>query len=292
MSRFRYLSSKTDKTSKELTLEVYRKIIDSEFVRENCMAARKAKLEGNEEQYEIHKGALPLAMWHGYNEKGARAKDRQKPTQYFMIDIDHARLQTAEIKAILFKKIHEEAGVKAHDQALIRKTGIRIIRETPSGGTRIIVLATQNFPSVQEHQQWFIEKYGLSDFGDMDGVVFDFARTDFITMRDWHHYLDESIFTEEPDFRPITRDGSDCKDKVGGEGDSTNLPEITDEMRDFKYNGKLVREIAQEYVDSKGFVMNGMKYYYFAIRLMAKPPPGASWSLSVCPAFTTFLVMV
>ena len=312
MSRFRYLSSKTDRTSKELTLEVYQKIIDNEFVRENCLAARKAKQEGNEEQYEIHKGALPLAMWHGYNERGVRAKDKQKPTQYFMIDIDHARLQTAEIKAILFKKIHEEAGVKAYDQELIRKTGIRIIRETPSGGTRIIVLATQHFPSIQEHQQWFIEKYGLSDFGDMDGVVFDFARTDFITMRDWHHYLDESIFTETPGFRPITRDGSDSKDKVSGEGNSSNLPEITDEMRDFKYNGKLVREIANEYVESKGGVPEeGLRHGFynelvknfrnicnsdarivFAVLPLCEGTPERRWSQcgSICRSNTTSLI--
>ena len=31
---------------------------------------------------------------------------------------------------------------------------------------------------------------------------------------------------------------------------------------------------------------------YRAIRLMAKPPPGASCSFSVSPFFTTFLVMV
>ena len=31
---------------------------------------------------------------------------------------------------------------------------------------------------------------------------------------------------------------------------------------------------------------------YCAIKLTAKPPPGASAILRVCPAFTTFLVMV
>ena len=31
---------------------------------------------------------------------------------------------------------------------------------------------------------------------------------------------------------------------------------------------------------------------YRAMRLMAKPPPGASFTLSVWPAFTVFLVMV
>lgn len=263
MSKFRYLSTKTDRTSKELTLEVYQKIINSDFVKLSCENARKAKMANDEACYEMHKRALPLAMWQGYNGRGVRDKTAQKPTQYFMVDIDHAKYQTADIRNQLFKKIHEEAGSETYSQELIRQTGIRIIRETPSGGTRIIVRATQNFPSVQEHQLWFVEKWGLGEYGDADGVVFDFSRTDFITMAEWHHYFDTAIFTEEIDFAPITRDGAGSKNAVT-ESDSSTLPEITDAMRDFKFNGKLVREIAEEYVASKGSVPEeGLRHSFY-----------------------------
>ena len=48
MSKFRYLSTKTDRTSKELTLEVYQKIINSDFVKLSCENARKAKMANDE----------------------------------------------------------------------------------------------------------------------------------------------------------------------------------------------------------------------------------------------------
>ena len=255
MSNFRYLASKTDTRTKLLDESAFNKIINSNFVKSTCDNARKAFLDGNKDLYDSYKNQLPLAMWIGYNSEGKRHKDKQTPTQYFMVDIDHAKYQTAYIMAEFFKKVitkKDEDNNKLYDEGEIRATGVRIIRETPSGGTRFIVLATQDFPSVQEHLEWFIEKYGLSEYGEPDGVTYDFARTDFLVKKEWIHYYDSSIWTEKVEKFPILRDGKESSNAPGTSSNSTKAPEPTEEQRNFKFNGKKVSEIAQEWIEALG----------------------------------------
>ena len=254
MSKFRYLSRKTDKTSKELTQAVFEKIIDSESVKSTCLEARKAFEAGEKDRYDMLKGNLPLAMWQGYNEKGVRDKAKQTPTQYFMIDIDHAKYPTEYIWREFVKFVMKKAGKEEWDADEMKKTGVRIFRQTPSGGTRIIVKATKNFASIQEHQEWFIGMWGLSEYGDLDGVVYDFSRTDYLVCREWIKYYDPAIFTEEVDFFPITRDGKEAKDVANDGENSDKIPEITDEMRNLKLGNKLISEIAEEWVAYQGGV--------------------------------------
>ena len=254
MSNFRYLSNKTDKTSKELTKEVFEKILDSEHVKGLCLQAREAHDHNDKDRYDMLKGNLPLGMWQGYNKSGNRDKSKQKPTQYFMIDIDHAKVDTETIWRNFIEQALKESGREEWDAEVIKNTGVRIVRQTPSGGTRFVVLATKAFSSVQEHQAWFFEHYNLSQYGDYDEKVYDFSRTDFLVCREWVKYYDPSLFSEDPDFKPITRDGKAAKDVVKVGEQSSKIPEITAEMKDVKLEGKLVREIAEEWVNYLGGV--------------------------------------
>ena len=104
----------------------------------------------------------------------------QTPTQYFYIDIDHPKMPAKEIwnqiilnmQSIFDKEID---GSTPHDLDVRKYYGVRLVHETPSGGLRIVILATQQFTSVEEHIKWFAEKFYLSSFGDVDYVVHDLA---------------------------------------------------------------------------------------------------------------------
>ena len=89
MSNFRYAALKTDKRSKALPLEMFRKISASENVKNLCEQARAAFQAGDSEKYVNIKGQLPMAFWCGYNKAGVREAASLTPTQFYIIDVDH-----------------------------------------------------------------------------------------------------------------------------------------------------------------------------------------------------------
>ena len=256
MSKFRYVSSKLDTVTRELELRDFLAISRDRNVVENCLNARKAIEAGQKDEYARYKERLPMAFWLGYNAEGKRAATKQEPTQYFLIDIDHQKVTTGTVYEHICRKL---AGQDKTTDAL-QSTGIRLIHETPSGGTRIVVLATQDFTTVVEHMRWFVDKFELSQFGDIDYVVKDFARGSFMVMFDWIIYLDQTIFSETPAKTPILP--LKLTKKSTGEA-NIELPEITDEMRNIRHNGVLVSKIAQEYIDSIGGVPEEGKRHAF-----------------------------
>ena len=89
MEKFRYVQNKKQTKSLPLDAAQFDAISTDLHLAYICDEARKAKHEGNAEEYDKQKGDLPLAFWIGYNSKGVRQADKQTPTQYFYIDIDH-----------------------------------------------------------------------------------------------------------------------------------------------------------------------------------------------------------
>lgn len=268
MEKFRYVQNKKQTKSLPLDAAQFDAISTDLHLAYICDEARKAKTNGNDEEYDKQKGDLPLAFWIGYNSKGVRQADKQTPTQYFYIDIDHPKMEAKSMwQEIMMNMERVFAKEKTSEDDLtidIRKRyGIRLVHETPGGGLRIVILATQNLSSVEEHIKWFAEKFYLSAFGDVDTVVHDLARGSFMVKKDWIHYYDAALFSEEPTFKPITKGGSDAP-AVSGEAETKTLPEITEKQRNFMFGGKLVREIAEEYVvDQGGVPEEGLRHQFY-----------------------------
>ena len=268
MEKFRYVQNKKQTKSLPLDAAQFDAISTDLHLAYICDEARKAKTNGNDEEYDKQKGDLPLAFWIGYNSKGVRQADKQTPTQYFYIDIDHPKMEPKpmwqEIMMNMERVFAKEKTSKDDLTIDIRKRyGIRLVHETPGGGLRIVILATQNLSSVEEHIKWFAEKFYLSAFGDVDTVVHDLARGSFMVKKDWIHYYDAALFSEEPTFKPITKGGSDAP-AVSGEAETKTLPEITEKQRNFMFGGKLVREIAEEYVvDQGGVPEEGLRHQFY-----------------------------
>lgn len=268
MEKFRYVQNKKQTKSLPLDAAQFDAISTDLHLAYICDEARKAKTNGNDEEYDKQKGDLPLAFWIGYNSKGVRQADKQTPTQYFYIDIDHPKMEPKPMwQEIMMNMERVFAKEKTSEDDLtidIRKRyGIRLVHETPGGGLRIVILATQNLSSVEEHIKWFAEKFYLSAFGDVDTVVHDLARGSFMVKKDWIHYYDAALFSEEPTFKPITKGGSDAS-AVSGEAETKTLPEITEKQRNFMFGGKLVREIAEEYVvDQGGVPEEGLRHQFY-----------------------------
>ena len=260
MINFRYASLKTDKTTKPLNLKTFRNIVEDSNVKMYCLAARKAKETGAKDTYEANKGHLPLIFWSGYNLEGKREAQWLTPTQHFIIDIDHAKISGREIWAKLCSELDEDESKRPEK---CREFGIRLVHETPSGGLRIVVRATQSFPTIEEHQKWFNEKFNLTRFGDFDTKVKDLARGSFMVTLEWILYWDSLLFSEgESEEGPITAEAmngytgnpvEDTEKKSTGTAKSS-LPEITNKERDFAYEGKKVSEIAEEYIIDQGGV--------------------------------------
>ena len=259
MSKFRYVSFNKQATSKPLDLKWFKAIGADREVVENCDKARACHEQGDKEGYQQYKDKLPMAFWLGYNDEGKRAASKQTPTQYFYIDIDHAKATTKQVLQHIMTDLCPNEEDIAELNTRLHEVGIRLVHETPSGGVRIVVLATQDFTTVEEHLKWFVKRFGLEQFGDIDYVVKDFARGSFMVKNEWIHYLDERLFDEVPAKSPIISSSA----SAGGAAASVELPEITEKELNYKSNGVLLSKIAGEYVIDQGGVPEEGKRHAF-----------------------------
>ena len=268
MEKFRYVQNKQQTKSLPLTEAQFDAISTDMHLAYICDEARKAKLEGIAEEYDKQKGELPLAFWIGYNKDGKRAADAQTPTQYFYIDIDHPKMGAKEIWHNIIIDMNQAYTLTRTTDTdmnaeIIKYYGVRLVHETPSGGLRIVLLATQGFESVEDHIKWFSILFNLSRYGDVDTVVHDLARGSFMVKSDWILYYDRALFSEEPPKKPITKGGSDAP-AADGEAAGKTLPEITEKQKNFKFGEKLVREIAEEYIlDQGGVPEEGLRHPFY-----------------------------
>ena len=274
MSKFRYVMKKEFKTSKPFGQEDFESLINNVFVCDSCKQARRAKAAGDDDQYVQHKGELPLVFWLGYNSKGSRLKERQQPTQYYYIDIDHPRENPRTIFDSICSMLTED-GSEAVRRGVLHEAGIRIVMETPSGGLRIIARAVESFHSVIDHIKWFAERFGLGRYGDVDTVVHDLSRGSFLTCAEWLIYYDATIWTEDIDFAPIQKmntsgsGGAKAPEAPGGteaaqSQNAATVPVPTEAQRNLTFNGKKLSEIAAEWVAEQGGVPEeGLRHAFY-----------------------------
>ncbi len=278
MINFRYVGLKTDKKTKPLSKQVFEAIITDAYVQSHCLAAREANKKGDKEAYENNKGQLPMIFWCGYNLKGERAKECLTPTQHFIIDIDHAKIEASQIWQNMCVDMAQDGVSK---DKIVDAYGIRLVHETPSGGLRLVVRAKKPFQTIEEHQKDFTEAFRLADYGDVDTVVKDLSRGSFMVCQEWILFQDANLFDpNQTEDGPITAEANggansspeaaDDKDdkKSNAEKSKTPakvmLPEITDEENNFCFEGKRVAEIANEYIiDQGGIPEEGLRHGFY-----------------------------
>lgn len=265
MNNFRYCATKTEKKTKPLSREAFTAITTDVYVIDHCNAARKAKEENDKKAYEANKSQLPLIFWCGYNLKGEREASKLTPTQHFIIDLDHCKLPAREIwDAICGTQFAETDAFKIKEKC--RDLGIRLVHETPSGGLRMVVRATQNYPTIAEHQDWLRKQLALDQYGDFDTVVKDLSRGSFMVGMEWIIFYDDIMFDEkESEEGPIKAYLEGVEDaKNYAKQSKTDLPEITDKERNFEYEGELVSKIANEYIiDQGGVPAEGARHSFY-----------------------------
>ena len=209
MSIFRYASTRLDKKTTPLDKEKFDIITSSPQVTMYCDAAREADGRGDKEAYEANKYQLPVAFYCGFNTEGKREKGFLTPTQFYMIDVDHAKMPAREIWQDLygnkmqgrFDKLDITDATRA--KGALAYWGIVLVHETPSNGLRIIARCTMQFTTLKEHIEWFGEYFGLADYGDNDTVVNDLSRCSFMVKRDWIIYEDPTMWEAEAEVYPI-----------------------------------------------------------------------------------------
>ena len=314
MSKFNYISSKTSTQSLPLDGATYMEIISRQSVADLCDRARELAAS-DRDAYDVVKGKLPLALWLGYDSEHRRQAEFQKPTQYFFIDIDHAKATAKEILFHVQQAIIESDTEKFNGTSLdyqLHEAGIRIVHETPSGGFRMVCFATAQFTTVEEQIKHTATKYHLKDFGDVDTVVKDLARGSFIVKKDWHLFIDPAIWDEEVQEIIVQSSIEGGSSEKTDKAVSSKLPEITDEMRNLEFNGVKVAKIAEEWVESHGgvppqgqrhpFYNNLVKIfrnmcdndprYVFAVLPLCNGKPEDRWRqcTSICRANNTSMI--
>ena len=278
MSIFRYCKSRTGKITKPLDKVTFDAIKKDDLVRLHCDAAREADERGDEEAYEKNKIQLPVAFYCGFNTKGKREKEYLTPTQFYMIDIDHAKMPAREIWKDIWQnkmlpKFMEQGGIKDY-AAVMNYFKVYLVHETPSNGLRIILKCKEDFSTLKEHIEWFGREFSLQDYGKLDTVVNDLSRCSFMVKEDWIIYENPELWNAEVEAFPIVPEAG-AATQSGGQApgaepsepvphDSAKLPVITDKMRNFEFHGKRVNEIAQEYIiDQGGVPAEGQRHAFY-----------------------------
>lgn len=198
---YSYINGVTDTTPKPLTREKFHEL---------CKAPRTRKLvrdfqQGNGEA----KKKLPAAMFLGFQTQGDRIQEHMEPTQLYLIDIDHISNKNEDMPPeMVWEKIKEEMEVAQYDFM------VRLVHKTPSGdGLRIVLHATENFETLEEHAEWLRKELDLDRYGKFDCLK-NLDRVSFIIPEEYI-LLESSCLWDE------TKEGGPIKKKTKDEGRKT-----------------------------------------------------------------------
>lgn len=204
------------------------------------------------------KTKLPAVCWTGKARNGKRKAEEMEPTQFFMVDIDHIE----DIESAL-SDVTRQFLLMGEDQ-------LALMHITPSGkGMRFIVRATQDFPTLKEHMEWFVEKYKLDQYGDFDGAVKDLSRLSFLVPFDYFKYMNFDLLfgSDENEHKPI-KALAEAPVEAPKEQEATIQGEETEpaeyeEYRKAEYKGALVTRIVAKYIEVYGEPSQGEKHNFY-----------------------------
>lgn len=230
----------------------------------------KIRQETDKDKRSDLKKELPGVVWVGHSKSGKRMDADMEPTQFVMIDIDHC-----EDPRHAYEQI-------AHDIALDEELigTVALIHITPSGkGLRIVFRATQDFPTLQEHMEWFGNKLDLGRYGDFDTCVKNIGRLSFLPKKDDILFQYDILLRGEKTFdvNPINygvNQGRETEIKdakpTSAEGrlfDNTSVKDFTEEERQafdaFEYRGTPIKIIIDKYIEVKGKPSRGEIHNFY-----------------------------
>lgn len=229
-------------TAHQLDEPTFDSLVDDERVSELVAAYQAGDTQA--------KAKLPAVCWTGRTLTGKRKAADMKPTQYIICDIDH--LKVKPFKAWEHILEHKRDG---YDYK------IRLVHVTPSGnGLRLVVKATQPFPTIIEHMEWLDSELHLSELGDYDTCVKDVSRLSFIVPRSYIIYYDQQLFMDDDTFAPIKAEPQPAQTSRKTDVD---YDAIREKYSEIEFRGHKVRDIAMKYVSVMGEPQEGERHNFY-----------------------------
>ena len=229
-------------TAHQLDEPTFDSLVDDEHVSELVAAYQAGDTQA--------KAKLPAVCWTGRTLTGKRKAADMKPTQYIICDIDH--LKVKPFKAWEHILEHKRDGYEYK---------IRLVHVTPSGnGLRLVVKATQPFPTIIEHMEWLDSELHLSELGDYDTCVKDVSRLSFIVPRSYIIYYDQQLFMDDDTFAPIKAEPQPAQTSRKTDVD---YDAIREKYSEIEFRGHKVRDIAMKYVSVMGEPQEGERHNFY-----------------------------
>ena len=229
-------------TAHQLDEPTFDSLVDDERVSELVAAYQAGDTQA--------KAKLPAVCWTGRTLTGKRKAADMKPTQYIICDIDH--LKVKPFKAWEHILEHKRDGYEYK---------IRLVHVTPSGnGLRLVVKATQPFPTIIEHMEWLDSELHLSELGDYDTCVKDVSRLSFIVPRSYIIYYDQQLFMDDDTFAPIKAEPQPAQTSRKTDVD---YDAIREKYSEIEFRGHKVRDIAMKYVSVMGEPQEGERHNFY-----------------------------
>ena len=229
-------------TAHQLDEAAFDSLVDDEHVSELVAAYQAGDTQA--------KAKLPAVCWTGRTLTGKRKAADMKPTQYIICDIDH--LKVKPFKAWEHILEHKRDG---YDYK------IRLVHVTPSGnGLRLVVKATQPFPTIIEHMEWLDSELHLSELGDYDTCVKDVSRLSFIVPRSYIIYYDQQLFMDDDTFAPIKAEPQPAQTSRKTDVD---YDAIREKYSEIEFRGHKVRDIAMKYISVMGEPQEGERHNFY-----------------------------
>ena len=229
-------------TAHQLDEPTFDSLVDDEHVSELVAAYQAGDTQA--------KAKLPAVCWTGRTLTGKRKAADMKPTQYIICDIDHLKVKPFKAWEHIIE--HKRDG---YDYK------IRLVHVTPSGnGLRLVVKATQPFPTIIEHMEWLDSELHLSELGDYDTCVKDVSRLSFIVPRSYIIYYDQQLFMDDDTFAPIKAEPQPAQTSRKTDVD---YDAIREKYSEIEFRGHKVRDIAMKYVSVMGEPQEGERHNFY-----------------------------
>ena len=192
---FSFISNIRSRQALPCTRDVFYQLISNASVTERVNAYRAGNAKAKSE--------LPAFLFHATFESEQRGDQWAVPSGLYMLDFDHLDQPNgvASIWSSMLGHI-QSRGLTLDD------VGILLVHVTPSGkGLRIVAMMKAGHPdniTIANWQQWLYEQIVPPELQQqlgegLDTCVKDFARLSFIVPHSEFLYLDDSIFSREPE---------------------------------------------------------------------------------------------
>ena len=205
------------------TQEKFNEVCASPLVRSLCETI--ANEPDHEKQQELKK-QLPIITFQAFFD-GPRKNSNAHPSGCFMLDVDGV-----ENPDELWNRIASRC----------EELNILLAHKTPSGrGLRLVCKCRKEFISIDECQQWLAKKIGV----EHDPACKDKARASYVVPLEYIYYVDNRLFTEEPD---VTYD----VDSVGAKEEVRGKKEEGREEGNRTFKGIPLADICHEWLLQTG----------------------------------------